>query len=91
MASNVQRQDGLGRRVVVTGMAGFSPIGNDWPSIKARLERLQNGVIHMDDRESYDGLNTRSGARTRRYLACALSSPGAAQHGPRRANGHACQ
>ena len=26
------------KRVVVTGMAGFSPVGNDWPSIRARLE-----------------------------------------------------
>ncbi|WP_018917636.1 beta-ketoacyl-ACP synthase [Vreelandella zhanjiangensis] len=67
MASNAQRQDKLGHRVVVTGMAGFSPIGNDWPSMKARLERLQNGVIHMDDWECYDGLNTRLGAPVRDF------------------------
>jgi 3-oxoacyl-[acyl-carrier-protein] synthase II len=47
---------------MVTGMAGFSPIGNDWPSIKARLERLQTGICYMDDWESYEGLNTRLGA-----------------------------
>lgn len=56
------RADGMGRRVVVTGMAGFSPIGNDWPSIRARLESQQNGIHHMTDWEAYDGLNTRLGA-----------------------------
>ena len=25
------------RRVVITGMAGFSPIGNDWQTISANL------------------------------------------------------
>ncbi|MDN6314975.1 MAG: beta-ketoacyl-ACP synthase [Halomonas sp.] len=55
------REDGLGRRVVVTGMAGFSPIGNDWPSIRARLESQQNGIRHMADWDVYDGLNTRLG------------------------------
>ena len=34
---SAQRKDGLGRRVVVTGMAGFSPIGHDWASIRDRL------------------------------------------------------
>ena len=53
MANDALRKVGLGYRVVVTGMAGFSPIGNDWPSIKARLERLQTGIRHMDDWESY--------------------------------------
>ncbi|MGR4067240.1 beta-ketoacyl-ACP synthase [Billgrantia sp. C5P2] len=62
MADDTLRKDGLGRRVVVTGMAGFSPIGNDWPSIRARLERLESGVRHMDDWSEYEGLNTRLGA-----------------------------
>lgn len=62
MSNNTLRQDGLGRRVVVTGMAGFSPIGNDWPSIRARLERLESGIQHMQDWSSYEGLNTRLGA-----------------------------
>lgn len=59
MPSNTLRH---GRRVVVTGMAGFSPIGNDWPSIRARLEQLKSGICHMDDWASYAGLNTRLGA-----------------------------
>lgn len=62
MNDSANRTDGLGRRVVVTGMAGFSPIGNDWPSIRARLARLENGVRHIDSWEAYEGLNTRLGA-----------------------------
>lgn len=59
---SAQRKDGLGRRVVVTGMAGFSPIGHDWASIRDRLERMQTGVQHMPDWGVYEGLNTRLGA-----------------------------
>lgn len=60
--TSAQRKDGLGRRVVVTGMAGFSPIGHDWASIRDNLERLQTGVRHMPDWGVYEGLNTRLGA-----------------------------
>ena len=50
------------KRVVVTGMAGFSPIGNDWQSIHSRLKQMKTGIVHMDDWEKYEGLNTRLGA-----------------------------
>ena len=60
--ASAQRKDGQGRRVVVTGMAGFSPIGHDWPSIRDNLERMQTGVRHMPDWGVYEGLNTRLGA-----------------------------
>lgn len=56
------RKDGLGRRVVVTGMAGFSPIGHDWTAIRSRLDSMQTGVRHMPDWGVYEGLNTRLGA-----------------------------
>lgn len=56
------RKDGLGRRVVVTGMAGFSPIGHDWAAIRSRLDSMQTGVRHMPDWGVYEGLNTRLGA-----------------------------
>ena len=59
MTINAMRPDGLGRRVVVTGMAGFSPIGNDWPSIRQRLAAGINGICHMSEWEQYEGLNTR--------------------------------
>ena len=50
------------KRVVVTGMAGFSPIGNDWETIHGRLKDMKTGIVHMDDWDKYDGLNTRLGA-----------------------------
>ncbi|MEH6626339.1 MAG: beta-ketoacyl-ACP synthase [Motiliproteus sp.] len=48
-------------RVVVTGMAGFSPIGNDWESIRRRLEEMKTGITRIDGWDKYDGLNTRLG------------------------------
>jgi 3-oxoacyl-[acyl-carrier-protein] synthase II len=52
----------MNRRVVVTGMAGISPIGNDWASIRAQLGAYRNGVITMAEWADYDGLNTQLGA-----------------------------
>jgi 3-oxoacyl-[acyl-carrier-protein] synthase II len=49
-------------RVVVTGMAGISPLGNDWPTIRARLGACRNAVTRMADWADYDGLNTQLGA-----------------------------
>ncbi|WP_353960447.1 beta-ketoacyl-ACP synthase [Halomonas ramblicola] len=62
MRTSALRTDGMGRRVVVTGMAGFSPIGNDWPSIRDRLGRLDTGIRHITGWDEYEGLNTRLGA-----------------------------
>jgi 3-oxoacyl-[acyl-carrier-protein] synthase II len=50
------------RRVVVTGMAGISPLGNDWAAIRARLGEYRNAVTFMQEWSDYDGLNTRLGA-----------------------------
>jgi 3-oxoacyl-[acyl-carrier-protein] synthase II len=50
------------RRVVVTGMAGISPIGNDWAAIRTRLGECRNAVVRMDDWADYEGLNTQLGA-----------------------------
>ena len=50
------------RRVAVTGMAGISPIGNHWTSIRARLARCRNAVMRMPEWSDYDGLNTLLGA-----------------------------
>ncbi|MCC2960377.1 beta-ketoacyl-ACP synthase [Massilia sp. IC2-278] len=50
------------RRVVVTGMAGISPLGNDWATVRARLGACQNAIVRMDDWADYEGLNTRLGA-----------------------------
>jgi 3-oxoacyl-[acyl-carrier-protein] synthase II len=50
------------RRVAVTGMAGISPIGNEWASIRAHLGSYRNAVIRMPEWSDYDGLNTLLGA-----------------------------
>ncbi|MCQ8130967.1 beta-ketoacyl synthase N-terminal-like domain-containing protein, partial [Methylomonas rivi] len=51
----------LNRRVVITGMAGFSPIGNDWAEIRARLTAKRSGIRYMSDWDKYNGLLTRLG------------------------------
>lgn len=50
------------KRVVVTGIAGFSPIGNDWETIHANLQKMETGVRYIEDWDKYEGLNTRLGA-----------------------------
>lgn len=52
----------MSRRVAVTGMAGISPIGNDWDCVRARLGAYRNAVIRMPQWAEYDGLNTQLGA-----------------------------
>ncbi len=42
------------KRVVVTGMAGISPIGSDWQSIRHRLESLQTGIVRMDEWDIFE-------------------------------------
>jgi 3-oxoacyl-[acyl-carrier-protein] synthase II len=50
------------KRVVVTGMAGLSPIGNDWQEVSARLKAKSTGIKHIQEWDKYIGLNTRLGA-----------------------------
>ena len=50
------------RRVVITGMAGFSPIGNDWQTISANLKNSKTGIRYMENWEPYKELETRLGA-----------------------------
>lgn len=50
------------RRVVVTGMAGISPIGNDWATVRQRLGDYRNAIIPMKEWEDYEGLHTKLGA-----------------------------
>lgn len=50
------------RRVVVTGMAGISPIGSSWEQVASNLRQVNTGVRYMESWDKYDGLNTRLGA-----------------------------
>ncbi len=47
----------MSNRVVVTGMAGISPLGNDWASVHRRLTECRNAVNRVDEWTQYDGLN----------------------------------
>jgi len=49
------------KRVAVTGMAGLSPIGCDWPQVAERLKNKSTGIKFMQDWDKYQGLNTRLG------------------------------
>ena len=70
------------KRVVVTGMAGISPLGNDWEAIRARLVEGRNAIVRMAAWDDYEGLNTRLGAPaapfelSERYHRKALRSMG---------------
>lgn len=46
-------------RVVVTGVAGLSPLGNDWESIQKHLENNISGVSYQPEWEAYEDMNTR--------------------------------
>lgn len=50
------------RRVVVTGMAGISPIGSDWATIEHNLRAGNTGIQTIEEWEKYTELNTRLGA-----------------------------
>jgi 3-oxoacyl-[acyl-carrier-protein] synthase II len=46
-------------RVVVTGMAGISALGQDWPTIQAGFRAGRNAIVYMDEWNRYTELNTR--------------------------------
>lgn len=43
-------------------MAGFSPIGNDWDTVRARLQAGRSGIKTLHEWDRYAGLLTRLGA-----------------------------
>ncbi len=47
------------KRVVITGMAGISPIGQDADSVLNRLRQQQTGIRYMPEWDVYPDLNTR--------------------------------
>ncbi|GAB1263981.1 beta-ketoacyl-ACP synthase [Aurantivibrio infirmus] len=49
------------KRVVVTGMAGHSPIGLEWSRIAENLKNMKTGIVHIEDWDKFSGLNTRLG------------------------------
>lgn len=49
------------KRVVVTGVGAISPLGNDWPSVSAKLKSCTNAVRIMHEWDDIKGLRTRLG------------------------------
>ena len=49
------------RRVVITGFGAISPLGNDWPSVKAKLLSQTNAVQVIEQWKNIEGLRTRLG------------------------------
>jgi 3-oxoacyl-[acyl-carrier-protein] synthase II len=50
------------KRVAVTGMAGLSPIGLDWPEVEKKLRAGNSSIQYMTDWDIVTDLNTRLGA-----------------------------
>ena len=50
------------KRVVVTGMAGLSPIGLEWPQVERNLRARRSAVRRMPEWDIVADLNTRLGA-----------------------------
>jgi len=50
------------RRVVVTGMAGLSPVGQDWATVRSALEANRSGVRRIPEWERIDGMVSWLGA-----------------------------
>ncbi|PWC77922.1 beta-ketoacyl-ACP synthase [Azospirillum sp. TSH64] len=50
------------RRVVVTGMGGVSALGEDWPTIRARMAKGETAVRTMGEWDRFHGINTRLAA-----------------------------
>ncbi len=50
------------KRVVVTGMAGITALGDNWADVNANLRSKLNGVRAMPEWDYFDALNTRIGA-----------------------------
>ena len=61
----------MSRRVAVTGMAGISPLGNDWAGVRARLGEYRNAIARMPE-----------WARLRRTQYAARRAGGASLHYP---------
>jgi 3-oxoacyl-[acyl-carrier-protein] synthase II len=56
------------RRVVITGMAGISPIGSNWLQVESSLHAGKNAIIAMEDWITIDGLDTQLGAPVPDYV-----------------------
>ena len=52
----------MNRRVVITGIAGTTSLGDSWARIRANMEAGRGGVVYMHDWARYGDMHTRLGA-----------------------------
>lgn len=57
----------MNKRVAITGMAGITALGDDWPGIEAQLRAARNAVCAMPKWSHFDMLNTRLAAPVRHF------------------------
>ena len=57
------------KRVVVTGMAGITALGDCWQDVETALRAGRNGVRRMPEWDYIEALNTRLGAPVDRFAA----------------------
>lgn len=55
------------KRVVVTGMAGITALGDTWAGIESKLRANVSGIAHMADWDRFVGLNTRLAGPIREF------------------------
>lgn len=55
------------KRVVVTGMAGITAMGDNWDEFCGRLKEGNNAICYMEEWDCYDGLLTRLGSPIRDF------------------------
>jgi 3-oxoacyl-[acyl-carrier-protein] synthase II len=46
------------KRVVITGMSGITPIGNNWQEISAKINNKKTGIKTINEWKQIEGLNT---------------------------------
>ena len=44
------------RRVVVTGMAGVSPLGSDWKTVSEALVNGRSAIAYQSELDGYEGI-----------------------------------
>lgn len=55
------------KRVVITGMAVFTPIGSSWPAVQESLQARRSGIVRVDAWDRYVGLRTRLGGMVKDF------------------------
>ncbi len=59
----------MSRRVVVTGMGGICPLGQEWKQVREALRSGRSGVTRIPEWDDVEGLATRLGARVPDFVA----------------------